>query len=328
MEARVWQEAFDYWITALSRLTALVLEASSVSALAKDAIGSHIRGLMHCGREVMLAVDSSIKQIVKSQGPLWPKALESVKQSISYDSEGMPREGVDKLNEWIELLTPERIEDRIELLVSTPPYEHEKGADGHHVNIAAAHAERFAQELSGDLSVLIPHLALLLQGEQRQGYAFGRSLVLSAKEWEPLLSAAMTLLEPADNPNISFVMGVLRGINELDSKRWDAYVTTFGSSKTLARFYPDMLKTGTVTKEHLEQVIKLIASGLVEENRALVFTFGSSLDELPPATVTAFASQLRKISINAGWIGLDILSMYCHGSKSKWEASDARLKRY
>lgn len=72
---RVWQEAFDYWITTLTRLTALVLEASSVSALAKDAIGSHIRGLMHCGREVMLAVDSSIKQIVKNQGPLWPKPL-------------------------------------------------------------------------------------------------------------------------------------------------------------------------------------------------------------------------------------------------------------
>ncbi|MGH8531608.1 MAG: hypothetical protein ACREV1_02495 [Gammaproteobacteria bacterium] len=323
---RIWQEAFDYWTAALNRLTALVLETSSVSALAKDAIGSHIRGLMHKGRDVVFALDKSIKDIVKQQGPLWLVALASIKDSISYDSEGMPKEGVDKLNEWIELLTPERIEDRIELLVSAPPYEHEKGADENYIDIAALNAERFAQEVSGDLSVLIPHLALLLQGEKRQGYTFGRSLVLSAKEWEPLLSAAMTFLETADNPNISFVMGLLRGINELDSKRWDAYVTTFSSRTTLARYYPDVIRTGTVTKDHLQQVIELIAAGLAEENGALVFTYGRPLDELPPADVTAFVSQLRKMSINGAWIGLDILSMYCHGSRSKREACASTFK--
>ena len=147
---QIWQEAFDYWIAALNRLTALVLEPSSVSALAKNAIGSHIRGLMHKGRDVVFALDKSIKQIVQHQGPLWLVALAGIKDSKSYDSEGMPKEGVDKLNEWIELLRPVRMEDRIILLVSTPPYEHARDTDGRYIDIAAANAERFAEETSSD----------------------------------------------------------------------------------------------------------------------------------------------------------------------------------
>ena len=324
---QIWQEAFDYWIAALNRLTTLVLERSSVSALAKNSIGSHIRGLMYKGRDVVFALDKSIKQIVEHQGPLWLVALASIKESKSYDSEGMPKEGgVDKLNEWIELLRPERMEDRIILLVSTPPYEHERGTDGHYIDIAAANAERFAEETSRDLSVLIPHLALLLRGEQRKSYVFGRSLVLCAWKWEPLLSAAISFLRTEENPNINFVMGLLSGVNELDSGQRDTYVDVFRTTRTLVRFYPDVISTGSITKEHLKRIIELIAPGLLEENGASVFTYGRRLDELSPRDVTTFVSELRKISTNAAWIGLDILSMYCHGSRSKWEACARTFK--
>ena len=38
----------------------------------------------------------------------------------------MPPEGREKLEEWIRLLQPKVLRERLRLFVSTPPYEHEK----------------------------------------------------------------------------------------------------------------------------------------------------------------------------------------------------------
>ena len=322
----IWQEAFDYWIAALERLTELTLADADIWAQAKAAIGSNIRELMHRGRDVLIALDVSIRRIVDAQGPLWPQALDSIKTTISYDTKGMPEDGIAKLHEWISLLTPTKIEDRIALIVSRPPYEHEEDGDGGYIDIAARNAETLAQELSGDIGVLIPHLDQLLKGEQRRGYPFGRQLILSSGRCEPLLSKTISLLGTLEQPNIVFVLGLLAGVYELDPTQWASYISQFYDRAELSAYYPDVLGSGVISEEHLANVISLIRSGKADENSVTVFAYGRALDKLDPEIVTRFAQQLRGISANAAWIALHILIMYCYGDRGKFSYCEGTFK--
>lgn len=323
---KIWKEAFDYWIAALERLTALALENSAVSKSAKDAIAKHIRSLAQTSQEVTIALDGAIKQIVGAQGPLWPEAIDSIKNAISYDIDQMPLELKQKLDEWINLLTPNRLEDRILLIVSSPPYEHEEGEDGDFIDIAAINAENFAKELARDINVLLPYLAQLLNGEQRQGFWFGRSLVTAARQWEPLISETIGLLNTIEIPNINFLMGQLNGVHELNKEEWNNYVTQFKENRQLNKYYPSVVRTGKIENEHLNVVIELIQSGFLEETSVSVFTYGRALEHLNPEPIIQFVNGLRRISSNAAWIGLDILSMYCYGNKEKWDACTNAFK--
>ena len=314
---KIWKEAFDYWIVSLDRLTKITLENSEISQLAKNAIATHIRGLVQTNRDVLHAVDQAVKQIVDAQGPLWPKAIDSVKKTLSYDTNKMPNEVRKKLDEWIELLKPNRLEDRISLIVSNPPYEHEKGEDGHYKDIAAINAENFANELSGNINNLLPHLEQLLVGEQRQGYLFGCNLVLASTQWEPLLSESISLIQILDSPNINFIMGLLDGLNKLDKIQWSVYIDKFKNNKDLNRYYSDVIRSGEVEEKHLNTIVDLIESGCIEETCATVFTYGRALDHLDPEIVIKFVERLRNHSIKAAWVSLDILSMFCHGDKNK-----------
>ncbi|MFK5912884.1 MAG: hypothetical protein QM484_00800 [Woeseiaceae bacterium] len=323
---KIWQEAFDYWIAAIERLTSLALENSEVSQSAKEVIAAHIRGLSQRGLDVMLALDNAIKKIVDAQGPLWPKAIDSIKTTISFDTDNMPDELRQKLNEWIDLLTPSRLVDRISLIVSNPSYEHEEDKDGNYIDRSAINVEDFASGFSDDISILLPNLPQLLSGEQRQGYWFGRNVVLSSKQWEPLVTDSIHIIESEEFPNINFLLGLLDGIYELNPETWNSYVNQFIENKKIAKFFPEVIRTGFITNEHLEQIIFLITSGLLDIEKASLFTCGRALDEIKPDIVSNFVNQLKNISNTGAWIALDILSMYCHGSEEKRSACKQTFK--
>lgn len=323
---KIWREAFDYWITAIKKLTKLALENSEISQSAKNVIGKHIRGLIQTNRDVMLTLDSSIKKIVVAKGPLWHEAVDSIKTTISYDTDEMPDELRQKLDEWLDLLTPKRLEDRISLIVSIPSYEHKKSEDGHYIDIAAKNAEKFAQEFSNNISELLPYINQLLRGEQRQGYWFGRNIVIAAGQWEPLLSQAIKMLEKIESPNINFICGLLDGLYKINKREWDSYISKFKIVKILNKYYPEVVRTGKIEEEHLDTVIVLIQSGSITETRALAFAYGSVIDHLKPRIVNKFIKKLCSISHESAWVALDILAMYCHGDEQKWESCTDTFK--
>jgi hypothetical protein len=161
-------------------------------------LSSHIRGLIQYGR--IDSLDSTIRTVLKAEGPLWPEALDSIKDSLRYEGNQMPPEGKAKLQEWITLLTPTSIADRLKLYVSRAPYEDQEGPDGHYIDVAAENAKALARELSADIDSIVPHLRDLLTGEQRLSYWFGKHLVEASGKWEPLLKNHR-ILDVIQEPN-------------------------------------------------------------------------------------------------------------------------------
>jgi hypothetical protein len=314
---KVWGEAFSYWEDALERLCKLVEQKDSHAAKAKAAIANHIRGLMQYGRVNKL--DSVIRRIVATEGPLWAAALDNIKDSLRYEGGKMPLEGKTKLQEWIQLLTPTELGERLKLYVTEPPYEHEKGEDGHFVDVAELNVEALAKEVASDPDIIIPYLSDLLTGDQRLAYLFASTLVQSVGRWEPLLSEVVERVLRIEKPNINFLLGILNGVFVCDATQWIATVEKLYLIEALNPYYAHFIISGKVTQQQLGLLVELISRNKVNLNSANILVYGRPLEHLPPDTVCRFVLDLSLISDNAAWIACDILYMYCHGNSERWE---------
>ncbi|MCU7806397.1 MAG: hypothetical protein KZQ73_00785 [Candidatus Thiodiazotropha sp. (ex Semelilucina semeliformis)] len=323
----IWQEAFDYWIAAINRLTDLAVQESPEGVQARRAIGVHIRGLVSRSRVLLEALDGSIRTVAHAQGVVWPEALESIKHSLSYDSDGMPQEAVDTLREWEQLLSPDSLGDKLRLIVSIPPFEHEKDAQGSLVDIAALNARELAKELAANQEILVDHLPQILLGEQRHGFTFGKELVCTSGTWEPLLSIIIEFIQsnPDANPNLMF--GILAGIYEIAPAAWEAAVEGFAKLPDLANYYPGAITTGKITADHLENILSLSEAGEVNERSISILAYGRNTDFLSSEEIANFVVRFSRHSDASGWVALDILSMYCHGDRARFEATVEALKQ-
>lgn len=314
---KVWGEAFEYWDQALDRLCKLVIVKDPLAPLAKRAVSNHIRGLMRNGR--VDSLDKVIRKIVEQEGPFWPSALDNIKKSLRYEGNAMPDEGKTKLNEWVLLLTPVDLYERLNLIVSSPPYEHEKNEDGHYEDIAAKNAKRLAEELAKNMNSIAPYIEKLLDGEQRQAYIFGKYLVEAAGRWEPLVFEVINKIVGIENPNINFLMGILNGIYNLDNIAWQNIVKIFSDQENLNQYYIHAIVTGKVNTDQLDCLIELIRLDKIKPFLASSLTYGKPLEHLNYNDVTKFVKSLSYISDDAAWIAIDILSMYCYQNSENWQ---------
>jgi len=312
----VWGEAFEYWEQALTRLCNLVIEKDPLALTAKDSIANHIRGLVQHGRVDLL--DEIIKKIVRQDGPLWPLALESIKDSLRYEGDNMPDEGREKLLEWMSLLTPIDLKDRLYLLVTKPPFEHVENEDGHFEDIAAKNAKLLAEELAPDIDSIVPLIDQLLAGEQRQAFWFGKNLIESAGSWEPLLSEVIKKIVCIKQPNINLLLGILNGIFNVDASAWKDIVHIFFHTENLTPYYADVIVTGKVIPEQLDSLVELLVEQKIEPIAANRFTYGNPFEHMDFHYVSKFTNQMTALSDDAAWIALNILSMYCFGDDKKW----------
>lgn len=314
---KVWGEAFEYWEDALQRLCNLVVLHDVLGPVAKASIASHIRSLMQYGR--VDSLDNAIRKIVEVDGPLWLEALDRIKDSLLYEGDKMPAKEKTKLKDWIKLLTPTDLGDRLKLYITKPPYEHEKGKDGNYIDLAAEKAKALATELSTNIDSIFPHLDNLLTGEQRQAYWFGKNLVQLSCKWEALLSETIGKAVSIDNPNISLLLGILNGIFNCDSSQWKAVVDRLSETESLIPYYANIINSGEVTPEQLSLLIELIAQKKNSPLSANSLTYGRPFEHLPVSSVCKFVQGLAAVSDDAAWVALDILSMYCHGTPVRWE---------
>jgi len=313
---KIWAEAFEYWDEALTRLRKLVIERDQLSSNAKNSISHHIRDLMRYGR--VDSVDNAIKDIVKSDGPFWPKALENIKDCLRYEGCQMPPEGRAKLEEWILLSTPHNLGDRLKLYISNPPYEHEEEG-GLFKDVAAENAKNLALEIASDPLSLVPHLKDLLSGEQRMAYWFATNLVQAVHQWEPLLSQTIGELPGIEKPNITFLLGILNGIFILDPSEWENVVDRLSKTEALIPYYANIVTSGKVTEAQLNIFVELTTKNKIRAIFAKNFIYGKPLEHLSPDIVRRFVLDLASLNPGAAWVALHILSMYCYGNKEKWE---------
>ena len=207
----LWQEIFDFWQEAITMLLEMLNRGTIQREVSINTIGHSIRGFVNYGRFDML--DQAIRQVIGLNGKYWPAALDSIKQTIEFDASAIKPEGLTALNTWLDLLKPNdaSVEDKLKILVINPPWEHREVVNGKFVDIAAENAEQLAIELGKNIQQLVDFIPLLLSGEQKQTYVFGKRLAIESEVALDYFSHVLTELGRIENPNQSFARGMYDG---------------------------------------------------------------------------------------------------------------------
>jgi len=323
---RASQEIYDFWQEAFELILTLLDRGEAQRKKVLSIIGHSIRGFISVSRIEML--DVAIRKVVSVNGRYWPEALESIKNSFEYESEGMRPEVSDVLNSWLELLSPVAAElpEKLTILVSNPPWEHRKGDDGRYVDVAAENAKTLATELSSNIEELLPHLDLLLVGEQKQSYVFGYQLALVLENINPLLDNALLCLAAIEKANPQLVFGLYRGLFERSPVIWQEYIDRLVADEDLVRHYPDFIRTGNIQKTHLDTLLELIQRGVLSANDANLLSYGSVTNGIEPSVMAGFCLQLAKLGDQASWAALNVIYMYCFGNEGSIEGLRDELK--
>ena len=203
---------------------------------------------------------------------------------------------------------------------------HHKGEDGHYVDVAAQNAKALATELSHNIDELVPHLGLLLLGEQKQSYAFGYQLAHDLTDAKPLLDLALESLLTIEQPDSRLILGLYRGIFEKSPELWQENIDRLLADEQLVYLYPDFIRTGDIKKTHLDTLLNLIRRGVLSPNSANALSYGSVTDGIEPNVMAEFCLQLAELGDQASWSALNVIYMYCFSNKGSIEKLRDQLK--
>ncbi len=324
-QPKLWQEVYDYWSFAFDRLVIIIERNNENSNLAQNIIGHSIRQMIGRGRVEML--DFVISRVVELRGRYWPAALESIKHALEYDSKGIPEEGANALQRWLKLLSPDgsNLAEKLRIVVINPPWEHHLGDKGHYEDIAAQNAEQFALELSANIRRLADCIPLLLSGEQRQTFVFGRRLAIESSNVDELLPLVLDELRRIENPNQNFARGLLSGIYTKSASDWNSHIEEIASRKDLIIFYPDFICTGEMQVIHLSEMLEFIRQGELNSDSAIILSYGRATSHLSSNEISSFCMKLSEIDSQGAWTALAIMFMYCYGEDKKFEENKGSL---
>ena len=329
-QPKTWQDIFDFWQEAFDLMLVLMQRGAAQKEKAMENIGHSIGGLASRGRIEML--DSAIREIVSVNGCYWPAALDSIKNALEYNSKGMKREAVDALNKWQRLLDADDAElpVKLKIRVIAPYAEYRKGEDGQHIDIAAQGAEELAKEVSRNIEELIPHLDLLLRGEQGQSHAFGYYLAQDLVDVKPLLDSSLRSLLSIEQPNPEFIFGLYRGIFEKSPKIWQENIDrllTKEKKEKLVYLYPDLICTGRIKQEHLGILLNLIRRNVLPPNSANALRYGQVIDSIEPKVMAGFCLQLAELGSHTSWPAFNVIYGYCYKNENKINQLQDQIKQ-
>lgn len=320
-----WKEITDYRNEIFSILTEISCSNSLHSALAQEKIAHSIRSLLR-DRQSKIVIDS-IRKIVRVRGNLWTEALNNLKMTLGFEKQ-LPKEIVDEINSLIVELTPTDLKNQLFLKVTKPEWDtFEKDDEDNYIDKPKLNAEAFAQKLVDKNISWIEHISDLLQGEQRQGFAFGNKLGELTTDKEKLVDVSIEALRKIkkENQNSELIAGILFGskCKELSEKTINFIIATeeirqhaFYMTRVVGSNYSD-----------IEKLFSLVDMHGFSINQFQNFQYGRALDILSNEEVLILCDRISQYGNSGKWTALSLLYMFCHNNEEKWKLNKDFFKK-
>lgn len=323
---KTWQDIYDYWQKSFDLMLSLMGRGDKQNEIILSSIGNSIRGFVNLGRIEML--DIAIRKVISLNGRYWPSALKSIKTCLKYDSGKLNHESLCIINDWLELLSPEKsnLIEKLKILIFNPTSEYSEDEFGNYKDIAEENAKKLAIELSKNIEMIFPHIKLFLLGEQKQSYVFGCQLAKSADNIQSLIELSLTHLKTIEYPNYKFIQGLYRGLFEKSEKIWRISIDQLINDEKLVVYYPDLIRTGKIQKNHLDKIIELMKNKILTCNGVNILSYGNTINDIEVNTISNFCLELSRLDTHASWSALNIIYMYCFNSSERIDILRSQLK--
>jgi hypothetical protein len=323
---KVWKEVFDYWAACLLELCRLVEEDAEFSDQAASVVASHIRGLVSHGR--LDDIEIAIARIARSRTVVWTRAIDEVRDAIKYEGAKAPPEVQERLNSWLNLLVPSDIVQRLRLVVTEAPFEHEEAGAGEWVDVAAGRAQALGQECGVEWERFIGLFHPLLLGGQQQAYLFGKGLALGSALADSLfneLTSQLVQIQP-DERNPALLSGWLEAVDERSSGECDGLLERLSGDSRLQSAFPTILRGLKLNDGRVRLLESLLQKGAVAPRQLLGLSYGQAMRDVSVGTVSRLRVALMDFGTEGAWVALDVLFMYIYSDQEKKVALDQDFK--
>jgi hypothetical protein len=312
---KTWGEIFDYWKQCLDELVRLSKDDPDLSDDAAAAIASHIRGLTLHGR--LDDVERALREVGqdrRTKGKVWAQAVDAVKDVLKYDLVGAPPGTDGRVREWLNLLAPMGLVQRLQLEVTEAPFDHVEETDGNWIDVAARDAESFGREVGAAWGHAAAHLRIVMQGEQRQAYAFGRGMAQGSGASTDLYAAILSALceVPLDRRNSALLSGWLAAIDEQQPQTCDRLFGEIASQAPLRQSLPSIARGLRLNDFRAGTLKSLLEGGHITVNQLYGLSSGQAMSGVSVECISALSQALVQRGIDGAWVALDILFIYSY----------------
>lgn len=322
-----WGELFQYQDESLRILFEYAKRDSDVGVSARAAISNTLRGMIR--RRDHKVLYDGLDELIEKLGGECLAILDSIRSIRIYELDSMPdeirNEVSSMLDRWEEGLSPKDLKNRILQLVDKPSWDHLKDKDGEIIDQSEERAVEFAKEFSNRSDEFIPYADILTRGELRKGYLFAHELAGVNSDHDGLLDGlvgGLRLNVGSGSSNPTVFSSYLNSIKETQPKLYESYTSLIFNDDELCVFYIDCIRYGGIDENELNNILSLIKGGRLEVFMAKNLAYGSVTRNLSPESMTVFARSLVELDNKNSWIALNVVYMYVHESKEKWDACE------
>jgi len=324
---KVWQDVFDYWAKCLERLIPLASIDDELGALARKQIADNLRGLVQYGR--MDELESALKSICVENDIFWPEAYKEVKNTIYFDGAKLPTDGINKLNNWLELLEPQTFVQRWNLIISDPYIEYETDEGETHSDRFYRLASEFAEECSKNPHELFENLKIVFEGKQNRGYEFGHALGKYLDQDEFFIKEALSNLKntPPERANSSVLCGFAYSVSSKNPNLIQNMLDSIVDDEDLYIHAINLTCSIKAQKNDLDRIIELVKKGKFNLNDLRSFAYGGTLKHLSPEDVISFCEDIISFRNEGIPPALEIIFMYTFQDDEKFELCQDEIQK-
>lgn len=308
-----WPQVADYWEKILTRLVDVADKNHQYLSLIKEGIARSFRNLL--ADDMGHLVEQAILRIQNLDNGYWKEAIHELQLTLQYESIGEDNEVL--VAKLLKSLQPKSFEDKITHIVSVPEWSHFKDDSGHYIDHQGIAAERFAETLHHDGVELVRYLEILLTGEQRKGFQFGRRFGELAQD-ENFAKAALeklAILTPAQR-NPDFAAGYVSALPKLQQ---DALIEQIVNDKNISEYAVYFLRTQKYDVDNLIKLLDYVDSGRIDVKQFFQLPYGGGLKLLATSDFIYLIARLSRTQEGA-LVAMELVQFYAHDEEEKWSS--------
>lgn len=308
-----WEEIYSYWEELLNLIVNAVHIEPKLVQPVKETIASSISSMFSYGQSKV--VKNCIEHILTVDNSVWIDAIKNLKRII--DREKLNEVDGNAAEALLNSLQPADIENKLKLLVISPIWEYRR--ENLRGEETQAKAEIFAQEFVDDLTVLIPHLKILLENEQRQTFNFGASIA-KGKDIQLLISEILKVLSeiPENTQNPALLAGI---ISKLQNKEQRQIIQEMFKNDMVVKQIFSLIRLIQPEKAEVFKLFDLVNEQKVNINSFQGFQYGRILDQFPREDVLELCEKIMSYGNEGAWTAFLLISQYTFEENEKWKIS-------
>lgn len=300
-----WGEIFDYWDQTMNLLVEIVIREDECSNLIFDEIVASIFGLIRSG--YVENMDQPLRVILEKRNNYWPELIEKINLILKFDESKMPKKAVDLIKSWKEKLQPHDTITTIMLLVSNANDDYVENKDSSSGSKYQNATHTRINELIEDIyprkmEELKSNLSILLLGEQKQTFFFGKQLLnkMLDEEKGKFLELVFTKIKETISSqgkqelNLNFLGGILNSIQLSDPALLKKFITQLDNTND-AFILVEIIRYIEVDKDILNSLLGQIRDSIITVDSLLALAYGPALNNISEDDLLPFLENIFKL---------------------------------